>query len=277
MKTKINILIAFFLTVSCLRLTAQITLEHTFDSTAYGSDLYITDIGNNNSKFVFIDTATNSFSLYNLDANPFLLNIPTPDPILPDYTVAYITNSLFDCDSTTIEYAFMSYLTPNLPFRVLRSDGTVLLHVDSAQGPVCYGCIAGTKEIVPIVNTQEGAKLVLFKYNSSYIGKTLIYGLCGTLPTTNNIFNFSQDKLFVKVYPNPTAMSINFDVTLPDNQKEYEIIIFDSGGGKLKSEVINSSTKKFTLDVSNLTNGAYFYSLSNKTKNYQTGKFVITR
>jgi hypothetical protein len=72
-------------------------------------------------------------------------------------------------------------------------------------------------------------------------------------------------------------MSINFDVTLPDNQKEYEIIIFDSGGGKLKSEIINSSSKKFTLDVSNLANGSYFYSLSTKTKNYQTGKFVITK
>ncbi len=256
---------------------AQITLEQVFDSTNIGFDFYITDIGNNNSKYVFIDTTANSFSLYNLDGSPFMINIATPDPIMPDYTVAYITNSLFDCDSTNIEYAFMSYQNYYKPFRILRTDGTVLLNADSSRGPVCYGCLAGTKEIVPIVNTQEGAKLFLFKYDTNYVRKTFVYGLCGTLPNSTSILDFTLFNSNVKLYPNPTEMTINIEVTLPNNITEFKLTIFDSQANILQNEILTYTNSKLTLDVSNLSNGMYYYSLTSKNKNYQTGKFILTK
>jgi len=256
---------------------AQITLEHVFDSTNIGFNFYITDIGNNNAKYVFIDTALNTFSLFNLDATPFLLNIATPDPIIPDYSIAYITNTLFDCDSTNIEYAFMSYLNPNLPFRILRTDGTVLLHVDSAQGPVCYGCVAGTKEIVPIVNTKEGAKLFLFNYDVNSIRRAFVYGLCGNLPVTINNFDFSIANSFVKLFPNPSSLTINFEIIPPTNDNDLDIIIFDSNAHELKRVIVTATNTKFTLDVSNFSSGVYYYSLTSKTRNYSKGKFSVMK
>lgn len=270
-----------FLIASLLLLSingkAQITLEHVFDSTNMGLNFYITDIGNNNSKYVFIDTVANTFSLYNLDATPFLLNIATPDAIMPDYSIAYVSNSLFDCDSNNIEYAFMSYLNQNRPFRILRSDGTVLLQVDSARGPVCYGCIAGTKEIVPIVNTEEGAKLFLFKFDINSVRRTLVYGLCGTLPGPTSIFDFSLANSSVKLYPNPTAMRINFEITPPNNVDEFDFIIFDSQSNMLRKETIASTNTKFTVDVSHLSGGIYYYSLTSKNKSHLTGKFILSK
>jgi hypothetical protein len=253
---------------------AQITLEHTFDNTFFGRDFYITDIGNNNSKYVFIDTLANSFSLYNLDGTPFLLNILTPEPIMPRYSIAYITSTLFDCDSSNIEYAFMSYLDGTKPFRVMRTNGTVLLKVDSARGPVCYGCLAGSKEIVPIVNTQEGAKLFLFKLD---VRRTLIYGLCGTLPSTISPFDISSNNQYIKVYPNPTSMSINFDFTLPDNLLEFEFTVFNSSVQEIKKEIINGQFTNINLDLSNYSDGEYYYKLSSKNKVYQSGKFTLTK
>ena len=226
---------------------------------------------------MFVDTTTNKFSLYNLNGTPFLLNIATPNPIMPDYSIGYITNTMFDCDSNTIEYAFMSYLNPHKPFRVLRTDGTVLLQVDSAQGPVCYGCLAGTKEIVPIVNTQEGAKLFLFKTNANNVQKTLIYGLCSSLPESINRFDFSKQNSFVKLYPNPTTMSVNFEITPPSNLGNFDLIIFDSHGSQIKKETVSATNNKFTLDISSLSDGVYYYSFTTKDKNYQTGKFIITK
>jgi len=276
LKTKLYLLF-ILMHFSFLNSKAQITLEHTFDSTNVGFNFYITDLGNNNSKFVFIDTTTNSFSLYNLDGSPFLLNIATPEPIYPVYSIAYITTTLFDCDSTNIEYAFMSYVTKNKPFRILRTDGTLLLQVDSAQGPFCFGCIAGTKEIVPIVNTQDGAKLLLFKQDNNGVNKTLVYGLCGILPTTNSIVNVLPMNQVVKVYPNPSALLLNFDITLPSNLFEYELKIFDTSVHELKKIYIAEENTKFSLDVSNYPNGVYYYQLVSKNKIYQSGKFILTK
>jgi hypothetical protein len=272
-----NYLLIVLLLFPFFKSDAQIILEHTFDSTNVGLNFYITDLGNNNSKYVFIDELSNSFSLYNLDGTPFLLNISTPEPILPDYAIGYITNTLFDCDSTNIEYAFMSYLNKNKPFRILRSDGSLLLQVDSARGPVCYGCVAGTKEIVPIVNTQEGAKLLLFKSDTNGITKTLVYGLCGNLPITNSIVDFSPSSLYVKVYPNPSSLKINFDVTLPNNLIGFEFVVFDSNAKELIKESIQEENSKFTVDLTTYPNGVYYYKLISNTKLYQSGKFILTK
>jgi len=257
----------------------QITLEHVYDSTSVGGNFYITDLGNNNSKYVFIDTTSNSFSIYNLDGSSYLLNISTPEPILPNFTVAYITSSLFDCDSTNIEYAFMSYQNAAKPFRVMRTDGTVLLHVDSALGPVCYGCVAGTKEIVPIVNTQEGAKLFLMQLNlTTYISKTLVYGLCGTLPNTTNIFDIpSLVNSNVKLYPNPTSESITFEMNLPNYLQNYELVIYDNNSKELLRNKIAQPNQSFSLNVKELNIGTYYYRLTSQQQYINSGKFIITK
>jgi hypothetical protein len=267
-------LLLFFLFGLSNNCKAQITLEHTFDNTFFGRDFYITDIGNNNSKYVFIDTLANSFSLYNLDGTPFLLNILTPEPIMPRYSIAYITSTLFDCDSSNIEYAFMSYLDGTKPFRVMRTNGTVLLKVDSARGPVCYGCLAGSKEIVPIVNTQEGAKLFLFKLD---VRRTLIYGLCGKLPETQIPLELGSSNVFVKVFPNPTSSNIQFQITCPNNFEEFDLVIFDSQSKRINSSPINGVFNSLSINCENFADGTYFYSLQNKDRVFQSGKFVISK
>jgi len=258
--------------------SAQITLEHTFDSVRYGRDFYITDLGSNNSKYVFIDTASNSFSLLNLDGTPFLTGIATPDPIMPDYSVAYVTNTLFDCDSTTIEYAFMSYLNGSRPFRVLRTDGTVLLDVPNAQGPVCYGCVAGTKEITPIVNTQDGAKLVLFRPLGPGAGdRNMIYDLCGTLPTTNYVIDLSGSGAMVKVYPNPTTGSVIFEVVAPTNLADCRLVVIDALGQVVLNQMIVNQNELIQINTQQIGSGQYYYTLSNETKPLHTGKFIVSR
>lgn len=259
------------------QVSAQITLEHTFDSVSYGRDFYITDIGNNNSKFVFIDATANSFDLLNLDGTPYLTDIPTPDPIEPDYTVAYVTNALFDCDSSTLEYAFMSYLNGYLPFRVLRTDGTILLQVDSARGPVCYGCVAGTKEITPIVNTQEGAKLVLFKDLSPGVRRNLIYDLCGTLPASDQTVDIRGSGVMVKVYPNPSSTMIIFEINSLTNLTDSRLTVVDATGQLVLSQIVLGQNDLISIEVSHLTSGQYQYSVGGSQGTLQSGKFIVTK
>ena len=171
-----------------------------------GDQFYCTDIGNNEFKYVFFDTALNGFHLYNMDITPYISNIVVPvigDSIKRGFTVVYITRTLFDYNSTNIKYVFERPYG-NIPdaFRVFRTDGTLLLEVDSAREPYCFGCYGESKDIRPIQNTSDGAKLFVSKRNIQYNTGILIYALCGTL--TTNIYDFSEQKNYVSIFPNPT-------------------------------------------------------------------------
>ena len=258
---------------------AQITLQFTLDSVAINNQFYCTDLGNNDFKYVLVDTFINGFHLYNMNMTPYLtVNIPTTyGKIASGYLPIYITKTLFDCDSTNIEYVYEDQLNAlKTPFYVFRTDGTQLLKVDSANGPYCFGSYGGSHDVRPIQKTSDGAKLFLQYHNQQYNSGIKIYALCGTLPTTN-VYDFSTQKSYMKVYPNPTNMEINFQITPPNNQEEFQLVIIDGNAKEQRREKITSASNKYSLDVSNLESGVYYYTLCTKSKVYQTGKFILTK
>ncbi|HXH20291.1 MAG TPA: T9SS type A sorting domain-containing protein [Chitinophagales bacterium] len=254
----------------------QITLDYSNDTLTYGeTSFFRTDISKNESKYVIVNKKTNSFSLYNMDMTPFMsVVIPYTDSIKHGFVVAYISRTLFDCDSTNIEYVYESPYQGQKPFRILRTDGTVLLEVDSARGPYCYGCWGGSQISTPIQKTSEGTKLFLDILNDSGLGMH-IYSLCGELPT--DYINLPEPNSYVKLFPNPSDMSINFEVVPPNNMEEFELVIYQSNGSEMKRNTVKSINDRYGLDVSNFSSGTYFYSLVSKNKAYQTGKFIISK
>ena len=249
---------------------AQITFEHSY-SMPQGKYFYYTDLGNNNYKYFYIDSYANKFSLYNLDHSPYMLNITPGVPLDSGvYQIAYITSTLFDCDSTTIEYV-ESTLWGTGPFYVFRTDGTQLFRKDSVTGPYNFGAYIGSIITQPIYNTPTGAKLILMNVNAN---KWFVYSLCGTLPET--ISEIQQGNRYVKLYPNPSSGKITFQIDAPSNMEDYQLYIYDATLQKVKSENC-TGRKSMTIDNSELSSGNYFYSLQTKNKIVQTGKFIITK
>src|SRR5689334_22636667 len=105
---KIFLLALFFLII--IKANAQFTYEQTYNWQLGQESLFLTDIGNFNYKYVVYDYWHDKFSLYNIDHSPFMLNIilPVSTDSGQAYQIGYITNSLFDCDSNTVEYAIFS-------------------------------------------------------------------------------------------------------------------------------------------------------------------------
>src|SRR5690348_16908521 len=110
--------------VSSFKISNAQTLEHVYNFRY--KEFHVCDLGNNDYKYVIVDSS--GFSIYNLDHSPYLLNYVPPVPIFraPEYyAVGYVTKSLFDCDSTTLEYALVG-----LNFLIYRTDGTLLFERD---------------------------------------------------------------------------------------------------------------------------------------------------
>ena len=256
---------------------AQITLDTIITPLGIGYDFYTAQISATETKYVLLDTTANTFSLYNINFTPFLLNIPVPEPFAMatvGFQPIYISRSLFDCDTSNIEYAYEAPTNSTKTFRIMRTDGTILFQLDSANGPYCVGgCLGMSDIIVPIKNTSAGTKLFLQR---PYTTSIHIYSLCGTLPT--DIFDFSEtQKSFIKVFPNPTAYTLTFQINPPDNLNEYELVLLDNNAKEIKRLKVNSPTANYTIDISNFCSGTYYYTLCTKTKASQTGKFIIAK
>ncbi len=287
---KIIYVLTCVLVLSVASVNAQITYEHTYiePSSTIGSEFFLTNLGGNNYKYVIFNYDSARFSLYNLNHTPFLLNISIPISSKPStntyYRLGYITTTLFDCDSTNIEYAMMLNTPrpdehPN--FVVYRTDGTVLFSKDTVGTMFCIGCGSGSYEIHPIMNTPEGAKLYLFNAGAttSYDLHVFVYGLCGTLPqeiTNVSQSDFYQFGSYVKTFPNPASHRISFEIVPPSNLEQYEFVIFNSQLQKIRTYAIQGETN-IDFDSSFLSSGAYFYSLENKSKSFQTGKFLLSK
>lgn len=269
---------------------AQVNYEHTFITPTFQNlgfqELFLTNLGNDNYKYAIYSygySGTSSLSLYNLDYTPYMLNIQIP--ISSDsvnnafYRIGYITSTLFDCDSTNIEFAMMlSVPNPNVSpnFCVFRTDGTVIFSKDTVGTIYCAGCGAGSWNMYPIMNTTAGAKLFLFNYD--YAASTLhtfVYALCGTLP--ESIIEINQSDSYVKVFPNPASGQITIQISVPSHSEKSELKIFNSAFQLIKTIEISESTTQLNLDNSLLNSGTYFYSLVSTNKVLQTSKFIISK
>jgi hypothetical protein len=270
-----KLFLLFFALGTIIQGFSQITFEHTYSISAGGIETpFLTDIGNNNYKWVLFEIYNDKFSLYNLDYTPFILNIQLP--ISTDsgrvYDIGYITNTLFDCDSTNIEYAIMSFSPRDtLKFAVYRTDGTLIFERDSVTIPYGIGFNNGSVEVHGITNTNAGAKMTLFNDEGDYF----IYSLCGTLP--ESVTELYQSGSFVQVSPIPASQHVNFKITPPSNTENYELVIFDSAFQTIKKSAVSGGKVEINLDCETLSSGGYFYSLNSKNKIFQTGKFIISK
>lgn len=272
-------LIAILILIS-MNSKAQITLDTTIvPIDGWGFDVYPVQISPTETKYLFADTITNTFSLYNMDFTPFMTNIAVPEPFASwTFQVIYVSRSLFDCDTSNIEYVYEASLgNNNHPFYIMRTDGTQLFRLDSAIGHYGVGGIMGGSHVMmPIENTSAGAKLYLHHASVGGGQAVNIYSLCGNLP--EEVFDLTHlSQSFVKIFPNPTANILTFQVILPDNVNECELVIVDNNAREIKREKIGLGYDKHIIDVSNFSSGTYYYSLCTKNKAYQSGKFIINK
>ncbi len=255
----------------------QITYESSYPgpNSLSVSRLLLTNISTNEYKYEYVDYASNQLKLFNLNHTPFLtVNVPVTLISEAEHNIGYVTRTLFDCDSTQIEYAILPQNGAR-NFYIYREDGTLLFQKDSTIAPYCFGCLGGWEDIRPITNSSAGAKLFLMKDSPTGFMTVDVYGLCGSVPV--NLIESKNTGHFVKVYPNPSAGLTTFQFDLPGNTENYSLMIYNSAGQIVRSEKIAKGVLKFSLDNTNLSAGVYLYSLQSQTNEIKTGKFIIAK
>jgi len=300
-----KILISALLILSTLTFVhGQITYEAAYPNDTLVSstfDLHVIRLTAFGSKYLVIKTgvllAPDTLLLYSL--NHTLYKTIVLAPFAPSgyhgaSYISYITNALFDTDTSDIEYLVnLPASCPNCidnKVKVFDESGNLLLDLDSASsgsGLPLYN------DPFPVVETDSGAKLVVFKRLNNSAGwpfaESHIYSLPGHLPcpvceggngsqvAINEHNPASEDFLLSDPYPNPANSSFKIEYRLPANAKTGSITFYDTQGNKIKSYKIDIHSNTLILNAAEFASGTFYYQLITDTRRSIGKKMLVIK
>ncbi len=89
---------------------------------------------------------------------------------------------------------------------------------------------------------------------------------------------FEDNKLSVSnAYPNPASSQTSFDYVLPQSASKASIRIHNLLGAVVRESVLTDRTGKTTLNISDLNDGVYFYSIIVNNETIETKRLIVSR
>ncbi|NML37138.1 T9SS type A sorting domain-containing protein [Chitinophaga sp. G-6-1-13] len=80
----------------------------------------------------------------------------------------------------------------------------------------------------------------------------------------------------MKLYPNPATNFINFEIQQHNNDRIYDLIVYNFLGKKI--DQIKSISSRTTVNLDNYYNGLYIFQLRDQRGNLvESGKFNVVK
>ena len=92
-----------------------------------------------------------------------------------------------------------------------------------------------------------------------------------------SIADFNSVDVFSNAYPNPASSVVSFDYNMPFNVNSASVAIFNMMGQEVVRQNLNLGGSRVDLNVSDLNEGVYFYSLIVNNETVKTNKFVVVK
>ncbi len=221
------------------------------------------------------------------DANGFnniVAKLPTPLQVAAGQTVTayvhfktanpYPLNTLY----TTINY--FSMLTQES-----HGDNTFPKPVTGQQVNGLINTVGDRYKLL----TATGANDYVSLGGVQYMGPTYWYGntagfddpyfafyvKCASCFSTG--INDLNNSKFVSAYPNPASGVVSFNINVTETVNDANIEITNMVGQVVKKQTFaNSSSKTYKMDISELSNGIYLYTINANGKKY-TNRFSVSK
>jgi hypothetical protein len=228
-------LLCIALLLSAVKLQAQFTFEHKYDSAATynfcmgnASQLLMVNLEVSGERYVRINRCGKKMNLYNLSHQAVktidLSFLPLESPYNTVGTILYLSEHLFNNDA---KLEFMYILTSGATYStmVYSEDGTMLFSEPGA--PMIIPNIH--LQQYPVYNTTAGTKLILSYQN----GEAKVFGLAGKLTTAiqKATSEFAEAQMYLSASrPNPSNESTDIYYTLPEKSPFGFIAVYDAQG-----------------------------------------------
>lgn len=273
----------FLLMLVSFTANAQLEYVGTFDND-FARLIYLAD---NEPAIMLYDQQNEHIELYNPDLSLITaFDIPIPYVGSAQYHLFHVSRTLFDCDSTNIEYliSYNSFTTSEAYVKVLREDGSILFdlpeHVFADESLSLNNPTIGPS----VINDGDGALFVFV--NSGIAGAgfpTSIYRSCGTVPQScgscpnDFVVGFPENPIqghSVKLYPNPGNGQFALEYELSLDYNSATLSMFDMIGREVLQKRVGPSMSYILVNTNNLKAGRYEVVLRTEDGSFISASYV---
>ena len=92
-----------------------------------------------------------------------------------------------------------------------------------------------------------------------------------------SIVDYNSVEVFSNAYPNPANNTVSFDYNMPFDVNSASVAIYNMMGQEVVRQSLNLGGSRADINVSDLNEGVYFYSLIVNNQTVKTNKFVVSR
>ena len=92
-----------------------------------------------------------------------------------------------------------------------------------------------------------------------------------------SVNDFNSVEVFSNAYPNPASNTVSFDYNMPFDVNSASVAIYNMMGQEVVRQNLNLGGSRADINISDLNEGVYFYSLIVNNETVKTNKFVVSR
>ena len=92
-----------------------------------------------------------------------------------------------------------------------------------------------------------------------------------------SVVDYNSVEVFSNAYPNPANNVVSFNYNMPLDAQTASVAIYNMMGQEVIRQDVNVGGSRMDINVSDLTDGVYFYSLIVNNQTVKTNKLVISK
>jgi len=240
-----------FIAFSCLGLTAQVTLEQTYNHSGT-----LTEISEDEYKYFIMDVPLEQCRIYNLDHTLYKsINLPIPEGYFL-YDLKFVTRNLFNNDEK-IELLYIyhkvelinSQSVYTYGLRVINESGSELLNLSDGA----YAEVQMADSIPKLLTWQY------IWYDYYYLVYTNVYTLGGS-SSKSAIMAESKP---IKLFPNPVNEEVVIELAQDNTLSDGSLLISDMQGREVLRQPVLAGIRKFAVHTGTLPPGTYIVQVEN--------------
>jgi hypothetical protein len=215
-------------------------------------------------------------------------------------TNADVTNTVIQINQDTMtvyagNFNVKNISSSNISTKFRKEEITMSGGTTPSTSSICYAgtCFGPVTYVSPCKATNAGTTVATtcdFNFGNQLTASTIRYTVynCGNpgdsasfiinynaMPAgiLNHVLSFTISD----AYPNPASSTLNFNYKISNNSSPVHIAIHNLLGNLIKSADMMESNGSVRLDVSDLEEGLYFYTLEVNNKPLAIRKFIVKR
>ena len=124
--------------------------------------------------------------------------------------------------------------------------------------------------------TVVGTSMIEYKFFNAEDPDINVTVVVKFVTTPDGIVDQLMSNAFISdLYPNPATSFVTINYDLPQEVTNASVRIINILGSVVKTETLNKNATSLRMDISDLTNGVYFYSIVINNEVYKTKKLIV--